>query len=89
MSTRLFVMLATTTGAFVALGAIARRTPIVSSGDDAGVNQTQPPASFRDAGLRVVDDQHDRWVPHVTLPRLSSVELAWDADPGATASPQR
>ena len=57
MSTRLFVMLATTTGAFVALGAIARRTPIVSSGDDAGVNQTQPPASFRDAGLRVVDDQ--------------------------------
>jgi cytochrome P450 len=28
--------------------------------------------------LRLVDNQDERWVPHVTLPRLASLELEWD-----------
>jgi len=28
--------------------------------------------------LRLVDDQQDSWFPHVTLPRLASLELEWD-----------
>lgn len=30
-------------------------------------------------GLRLKDENQDRWVPHVTLPRLASLDLAWDA----------
>jgi cytochrome P450 len=30
-------------------------------------------------GLRLAEDQPTRWVPHVTLPRLASVALAWEA----------
>ena len=29
-------------------------------------------------GLRLVANQDERWVPHVTLPRLASLDLEWD-----------